>query len=135
VISVDSKKRRLSITVKKYFKKSFSFILVIAAFVVINMFVASNNAVYANAICYNNNSFGNYNYNHYNYNNTSFGNHNYNYGNYNYSNFDFGNYIYYNCDYSHIHDIKINIGYCGDGICNYANNTENASTCPEDCYV
>jgi len=117
---VDSKKRRLSITVKKHFKKSFSFILVIAVFVVINMFVASNNAVYANAICYNNTSFGNYNYN---------------YDNYNYSNFDFGNYIYYNCDYSHIHDIKINIGYCGDGICNYANNTENASTCPEDCYV
>jgi len=122
---MDSKKRRSSINVKKYFKKSFSFILVIAAFVVINMFVASNNAVYANSICYNNTNFINYNYNHYNYN----------YGNYNYSNFDFRNYIYYNCDYSPVHDIKIDIGYCGDGICNYTNNTENASTCPEDCYV
>jgi len=119
---MDLKNKSSSINVNKYFKKSFSFVFVMVIFLVLNIFIVNNTIVSASQICYNyydgfeNNYYGNL-----------------------YSNYNFGYNNYFDCVYSSIPNLKIidnpNQGYCGDGVCNYTNNTENAYNCPEDCYV
>ena len=124
MISIDLKNKSSSINVNKYVKKSFSFVFVMVIFLVINIFIVNSTIVSASpTYC----SYGGFENNYYGYSNYGFESYNFRYNN------------YQDCAYFPKHNLKIidtsDLGYCGDGICNYTNNTENALTCPEDCYV